>query len=557
MKNQVLLLALLASGFVFCPHPRGMAQNDGQPAPPKDTATLAKADGAAPNADAGADDVATEEKNSKRRSGRHRNAVVEFGTTAELKAGETAEAVVAILGSAIAHGDVSEAVVAIAGNVTVGGEVGDAVVAVLGNVKIEQGCTVKGDVVAVGGTITIENGAKVEGDVVSVGGRVEVAEGATVEGDIQPVPFPGLSFLKDWLVQCVFKLRPLAPQVGWVWVVAGAFFLLYLLVAVALPRPVEVCLGELTRRPATTFLMGLLTKLLLPVVLLILVATGIGALVVPFLLAALMFGFIIGKVAFLEYLGQSVGRAFGTSALFKPLAAFLIGAIILTLLYMVPVLGLITLGVTGMWGLGAVVMAVFVGARRESPARRNGRTPESGPGATMNVAAAAPLGAAENANPAGSPTAVGAEGPSIPNPGAVPLSAPAVIAEVLALPRASFWERMAAAFLDIILISILGAIVHGPPWVFLIALAYFAGMWTWRGTTVGGIVLNLKVVRYDGQPLTFPVALVRALAAAFSIIVLFLGFLWIAWSRDKQGWHDKIAGTAVVRQPRGTPLLCL
>src|SRR6185503_2128845 len=204
-------------------------------------------------------------------------------------------------------------------------------------------------------------------------------------------------------------------------------------------------------------LMGLLTKLLLPVVLLILVATGIGALVVPFLLAALMFGFIIGKVAFLEYLGQSVGRAFGTSVLFKPLAAFLIGSIILTLLYMVPVLGLITLGVTGMWGLGAVVMAVFVGARRESPARRNGRTPESGPGATMNVAAAAPLGAAENANPAGSPTAVGAEGPSIPNPGAVPLSAPAVIAEALALPRASFWERMAAAFLDIILISILGA----------------------------------------------------------------------------------------------------
>ena len=116
---------------------------------------------------------------------------------------------------------------------------------------------------------------------------------------------------------------------------------------------------------------------------------------------------------------------------------------------------------------------------------------------------------------------------------------------------------MGAGFLDIILISILGAIVGGPPWIFLVALAYFAGMWTWRGTTVGGIVLNLKVVRYDGQPLTFPVALVRALAAAFSIIVLFLGFLWIAWSRDKQGWHDKIAGTAVVRQPRGTPLLCL
>ena len=89
------------------------------------------------------------------------------------------------------------------------------------------------------------------------------------------------------------------------------------------------------------------------------------------------------------------------------------------------------------------------------------------------------------------------------------------------------------------------------------SLAYFAGMWTWKGTTVGGIVLCLKVARLDGRPLTFVVALVRALAAAFSVIVLFLGFLWIAWDADKQGWHDRIAGTVVLRLPRGTPLVCI
>jgi len=57
--------------------------------------------------------------------------------------------------------------------------------------------------------------------------------------------------------------------------------------------------------------------------------------------------------------------------------------------------------------------------------------------------------------------------------------------------------------------------------------------------------------------LTFVVALVRALAAFFSAIVLFLGFLWIFWDEEKQSWHDKIAGTVVVRLPRGTPLVCL
>ena len=97
----------------------------------------------------------------------------------------------------------------------------------------------------------------------------------------------------------------------------------------------------------------------------------------------------------------------------------------------------------------------------------------------------------------------------------------------------------------------------GRRWAFLVALAYFAGMWTWKGTTIGGIVLGLKVVRMDGKPVTFAVGLVRALGGAFSMMVFFLGILWIAWDREKQGWHDKLAGTVVLKQPRGTPLLCL
>jgi uncharacterized RDD family membrane protein YckC len=62
-------------------------------------------------------------------------------------------------------------------------------------------------------------------------------------------------------------------------------------------------------------------------------------------------------------------------------------------------------------------------------------------------------------------------------------------------------------------------------------------------------------VRYDGGPLTFSVALVRALAATFSAVAFFLGFFWIGWDPDKQGWHDKIAGTEVIRLPRSAPLV--
>ena len=140
------------------------------------------------------------------------------------------------------------------------------------------------------------------------------------------------------------------------------------------------------------------------------------------------------------------------------------------------------------------------------------------------------------------------------------------LAQAWSLPRAGFWERIAAGFLDVILLGLLSAFLHrpliliaslmgAPPASLLVTLAYFAGMWTWKGTTVGGIILGLRVVRLDGQPITFAVALVRALAGAFSVAVLFLGFLWSAWDPDKQGWHDKIAGTVVVRMPRGTPLV--
>ena len=79
----------------------------------------------------------------------------------------------------------------------------------------------------------------------------------------------------------------------------------------------------------------------------------------------------------------------------------------------------------------------------------------------------------------------------------------------------------------------------------------------WKGTTIGGIVLKLQVVRSDGRSPSFLVAFVRALAGAFSAVVFFLGFFWIGWDADKQGWHDKIAGTYVVRLPRVQPLVCL
>lgn len=479
-----------------------------------------------------------EAQTDKWKSEINREAVVVFGKNAELKSNESADTVVVIGGSAKVSGKVRDTVVAIGGDVEIQGEVGDTAVAVMGSVKLGQG-------------------AVVHGDVVSVGGHIDVAHGATINGKTQEIDFSGtplsrhLQGLKNWFVHCVLKFRLLAPQVGWVWAVAGAFFLLYLLITVTLPKPVAACVDEMTRRPISTFFIGLLVKLVVPLVVLVLIATGLGIVVVPFIQAALLVGALIGKAALLQYLGRQIGRQFGSDAIQKPLLAFLVGWILITLLYMVPILSLLVFAVTSIWGIGVAITATFGGLRRESPPR---------------PAAPAPSPAfAVPAMATGAPPAIGTEAGTqqtatqVPPPLTAP--APAILPPALAYPKAGFWERMAAAFLDLVLVGILSSMargIHGPPLGFLVALAYFAGMWAWKGTTLGGIVLKLQVVRHDGGgPVTFLVALVRALAAAFSAVVFFLGFFWIAWDRDKQGWHDKIAGTVVVRLPRGTPLVCI
>lgn len=508
--------------------------------------------------------------------------VVVIGRSTVLPAGETANDMVVIGGSATALGRVRGDLVSIFGNVTLSNEASGDVVAVLGNVKLATNAVVHGDTVAVLGNIQMGPNTRARGDVVAVGGAVERGEGSVVNGQV--VGMPGFKWLGEWLEQCVFKLRPLAPQLGWLWAITGIMLVVYLLIAIAFPRPIQACVDEITRRPVTTVLMGLLTKILVPFVFLILVATGVGLFVVPFLVIALMCAGMIGKIALLQYFGQQIGRQFNLAAIQKPLAAFLLGWVILTLLYLVPVLGFIVYTLVGLWALGAVILAMFSGRRREMPEKPAAPPPGSSPPPAYGSAAAfatvapAPMTGVPPVNPgvapAGTPDAANITGtpPLVATPiqtamGTATVTPPA-LQELLSYPRAGFWERMGAAFLDIVVVGVITGIAHGPlgflmmfvsgPPVFLIiALAYFAGLWAWKGTTVGGIVLKLHVVRCDGQPVTFLAALVRGLAAALSVIVFFLGFLWIAWDHDKQGWHDKIAGTVVVRLPRSLPLVCL
>ena len=114
---------------------------------------------------------------------------------------------------------------------------------------------------------------------------------------------------------------------------------------------------------------------------------------------------------------------------------------------------------------------------------------------------------------------------------------------------------MGALLLDALLVGFLMGALHVYHLELLVLAAYGAVMWKMRGSTIGGIVFDLRVVRLDGREIDWETAIVRALGCFLSLAVAGLGFFWIAFDDQKQAWHDKIAGTVVVQVAKGAPLV--
>ena len=121
-------------------------------------------------------------------------------------------------------------------------------------------------------------------------------------------------------------------------------------------------------------------------------------------------------------------------------------------------------------------------------------------------------------------------------------------------PRAGFWRRFGAAFLDGIVLGIVNEILTrtlhgiGLALALVISIAYFTTLEGGRrGQTLGKQALGIRVVSFDtGGPIGYPRAFVRFIGRYVSAIVFFLGYFWMLWDKEKQCWHDKFAGDVVV-----------
>ncbi|MEH6556624.1 MAG: RDD family protein [Oceanicoccus sp.] len=132
---------------------------------------------------------------------------------------------------------------------------------------------------------------------------------------------------------------------------------------------------------------------------------------------------------------------------------------------------------------------------------------------------------------------------------------------------AGFWVRVAATIIDSVLIMIvitplfllLGEQSYGAngsiiPTAWDLALNYCLPalaiilFWIYKSSTPGKMIFKLKIVdAKTGEKPTGRQLVGRYFAYYISILPFMLGLVWVAIDNKKQGWHDKLAGTLVIK----------
>ena len=134
---------------------------------------------------------------------------------------------------------------------------------------------------------------------------------------------------------------------------------------------------------------------------------------------------------------------------------------------------------------------------------------------------------------------------------------------------AGFWIRWGAVFIDGLIMGALGllmnavvsAFVRPEPGEFgfvlmfigtqtvslLMGLSYETWFIGKYGATLGKMALGLKVVRPDGESVTYMRALGRFGAKYVSGIILSIGYLMAAFDEEKRALHDRMCDTRVIR----------
>lgn len=166
----------------------------------------------------------------------------------------------------------------------------------------------------------------------------------------------------------------------------------------------------------------------------------------------------------------------------------------------------------------------------------------------------------------GTPFCVSCQRPMSPVDSAAVAAAEVRAVQQPEIVKTGFFRRFAAFFIDWILLSVIADIVRfayqfgsgtEPGMLHLniamslsgvLFILYFTLLTGEGGQTLGKMLLGIRVIMEDGSRIGYGRSFIRSLGYIVSIFFgSFLGFLWALWDRKNQTWHDKIAGTIVIR----------
>lgn len=507
----------------------------------------------------------------------HLDKAVSVGGEVRVGRGQIADGVVVVRGDAFIEGDVEGDVVVVLGRVQVTGNVRGDVVVVMGEADVNG--QVRGDLVMVLTRGRLGPSANIRGHTAAIGVPPLIEEGAKVRGRPEIINLgPLVGYVdrgKDYLFEGVFLLRPFPPGLGWVWVVCGFFLGFHLLITLFFPGAVRDCIQTLHEAPARSFLIGLLTCVLVGPLSVLL---GFTVVAVPLIWLAYLLLCVFGRVAVYGAAGAGVLRMRGEAI--SPFLSVLVGSVLFYASYMVPFLGFFVYWIVLPWGVGAALIRLSESLRRErrEPPVGTGWRSSGGlgvgaaqaiaagrPGPATDAIVEPPASAAEVPPSMGTPglgsgvgSGVGSGSGSAGVGGAFAGQGTARSAaggsrtlnpiELAALPRVGFWPRLGAVLIDITLVAVMnGVVFDGVKTFWLLLAVYHFALWSWKGTTLGGSALGLRLIRVDGRELDWQTCAFRVLGGMVSLLVAGLGFVWVAWDAECQSWHDRIAGTTIIK----------
>jgi uncharacterized RDD family membrane protein YckC len=125
----------------------------------------------------------------------------------------------------------------------------------------------------------------------------------------------------------------------------------------------------------------------------------------------------------------------------------------------------------------------------------------------------------------------------------------------VAVSYAGFWKRLAAYIIDGLIVGAASSILFVISWgvftpvLFVVGWLYFAIMESSeKQATLGKMALNIIVTDMEGKRISFGKATGRYFAKILSAIILYIGFLMVAFTDKKQGLHDMLANTLVLNK---------